>query len=144
MMIRFRALTAILCAAAVLAGCAGGTPQPGQQAGLAPLTQPPAVPPGAIVAGVVGATIGLSLRPEDLRRALEAEYRALEFGVAGAPTLWNGVTQSVYGEVVPGPRYSVNEYECRDYTHTIYNGPNREAGRGTSCRVAGGPWGPVA
>jgi surface antigen len=108
------------------------------------LTQPPAAPPGAIVAGVVGATIGLSLNAEDRRRALEAEFRALEFGIPGAATLWNGVTPSVYGEVVPGPRYSVNEYECRDYTHTIYVGANREAGRGTSCRVAGGAWGPVA
>lgn len=102
-----------------------------------------APPPGSITAGVVGATIGFTLSGTDGQRALSAEYQALNEGVAGVPVLWQGSTSAVYGEVIPGPLYTINEYECRDYAHTIYVNGVREAGRGTSCRVGGGPWTPV-
>lgn len=128
----------------LLAGCLGGGGTP-----LLPLNATPgapsftAPPPGTITAGVVGATIGFTLTGSDGQRALAAEYQALQEGVAGVPVLWQGATSGVYGEVIPGPLYTINEYECRDYAHTIYVNGVREAGRGTSCRTAGGPWTPV-
>lgn len=140
---RLRALAlAPLALPLLLAGCLG-TPAP-----RATNTQPPAPaftapPPGTITAGVVGATIGFSLSAEDGQRALLAEYQALQQGVAGVPVLWQGSIQAVYGEVIPGALYRVNEYECRDYAHTIYVNGARESGRGTSCRTGGGPWTPV-
>lgn len=140
---RLRALAlAPIAMPLLLAGCLG-TPAP-----LATNTAPPAPaftapPPGTITAGVVGATIGFGLSGDDGQRALAAEYQALQQGAAGAPVLWQGSTPAVYGEVVPGALYTVNEYECRDYAHTIYVNGVREAGRGTSCRIGGGPWTPV-
>lgn len=126
----------------LLAGCLGAGPV---TTGGSPPPSPAftAPPPGTITAGVVGATIGFTLSGPDGQRALSAEYRALQEGVAGVPVLWQGSTNAVYGEVIPGPRYTINEYECRDYAHTIYVNGVREAGRGTSCRTGSGPWTPV-
>lgn len=144
---RLGSVVAILCTTALLAGCVGTSgglaPSPLPATTTADNTVPPAPPPGTIVAGVIGGTVGLSLTTADRNRALSAEYQALEFGLAGTPVLWQGSTTSIYGEVVPGPFYSVNEYECRDYTHTLYFNGVREAGRGSACRTAGGPWTPV-
>jgi len=142
---RLRATTLVpLAFPLLLAGCLGA-PGPVTTANTTPpapaFTAPP---PGTITAGVVGATIGFTLSGPDGQRALSAEYQALQEGVAGVPVLWQGSTSAVYGEVIPGPRYTINEYECRDYVHTIYVNGVREAGRGTSCRTAGGPWAPVA
>ncbi|MCW5716960.1 MAG: hypothetical protein KIS68_03910 [Bauldia sp.] len=127
----------------LLAGCLGA-PGPATTADTPPAAPAfTAPPPGTITAGVVGATIGFTLSGPDGQRALAAEYQALQQGVASVPVLWQGSTSAVYGEVVPGPLYTINEYECRDYIHTIYANGVREAGRGTSCRTAGGPWTPV-
>jgi surface antigen len=63
------------------------------------------------------ALTGRDLNAKDRRAALEAEYRALEYGRTGQPVVWRG--RSGRGEVVAGPPYQVNDYDCRDYTHTI-------------------------
>ena len=140
---RIRSRLILLAAAALpLAGCLA-TPAPPPAAFAPPPAATAPLPPGTIVAGVAGGSIGLSLSQENLRRALGAEYEALESGVAGAPFLWRGDSASVYGEVTPGPRYFVGAYACRDYAHVIVAGGVREAGRGTACRLPGGPWGPV-
>ncbi len=135
------ALMVLLGAGLSLAGCLSA-PAPSAAVAAAPAPTPPQ-PPGTIVAGVVGASIGRSLSEENRRRALAAEYQALESGVAGTPLFWRGDRPEIYGEVTPGPRYFVNAYECRDYAHVIVAGGVREAGRGTSCRLSGGPWDPV-
>lgn len=141
----FAAVTAVLTAGLLLAGCAGG-PEPDLTTPIVETalnTIPPAPPPGTIVVGVIGATIGLSLGEQDRQRGLSAEYQALEYGAAGVAVDWQG-TPGVTGQVIPGPIYTVNEYECRDYAHTILlaNGVT-DAGRGTACRTGGGPWTPV-
>lgn len=137
------ALVASLASSLLLAGCLS-SPTPPATTPVGPVTPAfTAPPPGAITAGVVGATIGFSLSAADGQRALSAEYQALEEGTANVPVIWQGSTAAVYGEVTPGPLYTVNEYQCRDYTHTIYVNTVREAGRGTSCRTAGRPWAPV-
>lgn len=141
---RISALTAALAAGLLLAGCAGtsGVLTPGTTAAPLGNDVPAAPPPGSISAGIVGTTIGLGLPPQDLQRALSAEYQALEFGVAGVPVVWRGTVAS--GEVTPGPIYTVNEYQCRDYTHSIMVGGAAEVARNTSCSRAGAAWAPVA
>ncbi len=69
-------------------------------------------------AGLAGTAIGLELGAKDRRAALAAEYRALEYGATGDA---DRVARDapVRGEVVAGPLYKVNDYDCRQYTHTI-------------------------
>ena len=44
------------------------------------------------------------------------------------------------GSVIPGPAYRVNTFDCRDYTHTIYQGEDASVARGTACRQPDGSW----
>jgi surface antigen len=92
--------------------------------------------------GVVGNTIGRDLDAGDRRAAKEAEYRALEYGKTGTPIAWKNAGNR--GEVVPGPSYRVNTYDCRDVTHTIYVGSQTQSARGTACRLPSGAWQPVS
>lgn len=96
----------------------------------------------ALAGGLVGNQIGRDLNAKDRRAALEAEYRALEYGRTGQPVVWRG--RSGRGEVVAGPPYQVNDYDCRDYTHTITTKGQSETARGTACRRPNGTWKPVA
>lgn len=142
---RLSAITAAVAAGLLLAGCAGtgglGLAPADTPAAAGPAS-PSAPPPGSITAGLVGSSVGRGLSAADQQRALAAEYQALEFGVAGVAVAWS--SGGVSGQVVPGPLYTVNEYECRDYTHTIIVNGASEAGRGTACSRAGGAWAPVA
>jgi len=95
-----------------------------------------------LTSGLAGTAIGLDLSAKDRRAALAAEYRALEYGQTGAPIAWRG--RSVRGEVVAGPLYKVNDYDCRQYTHTITIKGKSETARGTACRAPDGAWQPVA
>ena len=82
---------------------------------------------GAVVGGFIGNEIGADLDAADRRMAADAEYRALEFGRTGAPVGWHG-RSGRYGDVVAGSSYRVNDYNCRDYTHTIYIDGRPEVG----------------
>lgn len=98
---------------------------------------------GAAIGGLVGGAIGKELDEADQRRAYEAEYEALEYGRPGAPVEWRGERSGRRGEIVPGQRYRVNEYDCRDYTHRIWIEGEPEVARGTACRQPDGTWRPV-
>lgn len=137
------ASVACLGLAVALAGCGTSPVGPGP---AAPASTVPFVVAGTptMTAGLVGTTVGADLPAADRNVGLEAEYRALEFGTAGTPVAWTGSQSGVTGEVVPGARYRVNEFECRDYTHTLMRGGQTEAARGTACREADGSWAPVA
>ncbi len=93
-----------------------------------------------VVGGLAGVEIGKSLSPGDRGRALAAEYRALEYGRAGATTPWSDSLTGRYGEVVPGAPYKVNDTTCREYVHVIVADGHSETGRGTACRGANGNW----
>ncbi len=125
-------IAAVVSAAMALAGCqstatsgvvgaiSGGTP--------------------TLVGGLAGNQIGRELSSSDRRTALNAEYRALEYGRAGATTPWSDSLTGRYGAVVPSASYRVNDMTCREYTHTIYIGGRSEAASGTACRSADGNW----
>lgn len=98
---------------------------------------------GAALGGFLGNQIGRSLDQQARQEAMNAEYRALEYGQPGAPVSWRH--QSQYGSVTPGPYYSRGQYQrCREYAHTIYIDGRPETARGVACRQGDGTWSPVS
>ena len=136
-MARIQLLTFVAAATLALSGCQSAGPH--LSAGAVSAYAPPT---GAMTGGVVGSQIGLGLAAAERRTALDTEYRALELGRTGAPVAWRG-RSGARGEVVAGPLYQINDYDCRDYTHTITIAGEVEAARGTACRRPNGNWRPV-
>ena len=145
------ALIAVLGAASLtLAGCMGNGPNQdagtlfgalggavvGSSLGNGSLG---AAAAGAVIGGFIGNSIGADLDANDRRLASNAEYRALEYGRTGAPVEWRG-RSGRYGDVVAGSAYRVNDYNCRDYTHTIYIDGRPQVARGTACKQPDGTW----
>ncbi|MEC9367717.1 MAG: RT0821/Lpp0805 family surface protein [Pseudomonadota bacterium] len=95
---------------------------------------------GAFLGGVVGHSIGKSMDEADRRAAMEAEFRALEYGQPGAPTRWRNPQTGHYGDVIVQQPYVVDSRHCRDYTHTIYIDGRPETVRGRACRNPDGTW----
>ena len=98
---------------------------------------------GAFLGGVVGNEIGRRMDEADRRAAMEAEYRALETGRAGASIPWRNPNSGHYGNVVPGQPYKTAGAHCRAYTHTIYIDGRPETLSGRACRKPDGTWGKV-
>ena len=90
--------------------------------------------------GLIGAAAP-GLGQSDLRKALEAEYRALEYAPAGQPVPWEGSSR-LRGEVVAYQPYRVGSQDCRQYAHTLHVATPQTV-RGTACRNADGSWSPL-
>ena len=126
-----RSILGVIAAALCLAGC--------QSLGLGG-GRPLAYAPGADgTVGLIGSQIGAGLSADDRRSGLDAEYRALELGETGVVVEWRGAG-GVAGSVVPGPRYRVNDYDCRQFTDTVVAVGTTETAQGTACRGADGTW----
>jgi len=97
---------------------------------------------GGLVGAFIGNAIGVSLDAQQQQRAAAAQVQALETGRPGTPVGWS--QGNARGEVVPGPAYRVNNYECRDYTHQIWIDGQPQTARGTACRQPDGTWRPVS
>ena len=95
---------------------------------------------GAVIGGVVGSEIGRSMDEHDRRLAQEAEYDALERGGSGRARIWRNERNGNYGEIVPSRPYRRGDYDCRDYSHTVYISGRPETMRGTACRNPDGTW----
>jgi surface antigen len=148
-MIRIAAIAVVSAASLSLAGCMGNGPNQdagtlfgaatgaivGGALGNGSLG---AVAAGAVIGGFLGNAIGSELDANDQRLAMNAQYQALDAGPTGAPVQWRG--RRNYGNVVAGSPYRVNDYNCRDYTHTIYIDGRPEIARGTACRQPDGTW----
>ena len=89
--------------------------------------------------GLAAAELAGSVGYLDRSRALRAEYQALEFGATGAPISWQGWSDR-RGSVIPGPKYRVNSFDCRNYSHSVVVGGATEVARGTACRQPDGSW----
>ena len=98
---------------------------------------------GAAIGGMIGNRIGAAMDDEDKRRAYAAQVQALESGPSGAPVAWRNPDSGRYGSVVPGPAYSQQGAQCREYTHTIYIDGRPQTARGAACRSPDGTWQPV-
>jgi len=140
-MVRVKAL--VVLGALALVGCSQTATGPGQAYGPTDGTVAGSPGSGVVLAGGVIANVaGRDLDPTARRMAQEAEYQALEFGKTGSPIAWK--SGASHGEVVPGPPYQVNAYNCRDYTHTIYGSGQSQTARATACRRPTGRWQPVS
>lgn len=95
---------------------------------------------GIVAGGLIGNRIGAAADEDARRRAMQAEYQALQYGPPNTPVVWRDPDDNVYGEVVPGAPYQRGGQNCRDYTHTIYVDGRPEVGRGTACRLPDGTW----
>src|SRR5690606_768448 len=104
---RLGSLLVVGVVAAALAGCVSTRPNDGVGA-----VAPP--PTGARGGGAASQPIAGGLGGRERRRAQEAEFQALEYGRPGTPVDWRGDRVGYRGEVVPGPRYRINAYDCRD------------------------------
>jgi surface antigen len=128
-------LLASAVALLALSGC--------KTAGLG-VSQPIAYAPSADgTVGLIGGQIGRGIDDNDRKTGLGAEYRALEYGESGVGVDWTG-RNGVAGAVVPGPRYRINDIDCRQYTHTIVFHSMTESAQATACRRSDGTWRLVA
>jgi surface antigen len=94
----------------------------------------------SMVGGLITGSVGSGLGSGDKRKALEAEYKALEYTQSGQKVAWTGNRAGRSGEVVPAQPYRVGSQDCRQYTHAVtVNGQTRTA-RGTACRNEDGSW----
>lgn len=94
----------------------------------------------ALGGGLIGGPIGRDLSSRDRRQALEAEYRALEYGQGGQVIAWKSSRDTNRGEVVAAQPYRVGSQDCRQYVHTLFTGQASQTARGTACRNADGSW----
>lgn len=142
---RAAALVAVLgLAACASAGATGSSPVQGFVANPTPADQPLASTiVDAMAGGLIGGTLGTRLDSRERRRALESEYRALEYTPAGQSVTW-GDGGKRRGEVVAGAPYRVGSQDCRQYSHTVYLNGQPQTARGAACRNADGSWSPLA
>ncbi|GAB1581409.1 hypothetical protein PPNSA23_13520 [Phyllobacterium phragmitis] len=95
---------------------------------------------GALGNGLLGASAN-RLDPASRKKALEAEYRALEYAPVGQVTNWKSGSGS--GDVVAAQPYQVGSQNCRQYTHTFTIDGAPQTMRGTACRNPDGSWTPL-
>lgn len=123
-------------------------PAPNSQLGTA-LTPVAAPAPGGIqtasastmndvTAFLDGSVLG-QLSAKDKSEAASAQFNALTFGRPGAPRTWIG-DKGVSGSVTVGPYVTVNNTNCRDFTHTVTVAGTPYARKGTACREADNTW----
>jgi len=82
------------------------------------------------------------LNAADRKKALEAEYRALEYSPAGKAVSWSG-SGSNSGDVTAAQPYQVGSQNCRQYSHSFNIGGSQQTSRGTACRNPDGSWTPL-
>lgn len=132
---------ALLAASFALTGCAtadlgGSAPGPSPTSGADAIV-------GAMNGGLVGGQIGSGLSAAERRKALEAEYRALEYTPAGQKVGWTADRGGTAGEVSVAAPYRVGSQDCRQYVHMITADGVARTARGTACRNADGSWTPL-
>lgn len=139
-------IAALALSACSTTGAGGGSSGAQAFAGVTHQAEPPvgAAIVEAMAGGLVGALGGADLDSRDRRRALEAEYRALEYMQAGQVVSWGKAGSDRYGEVVSGSPYRVGSQDCRQYKHTIQIDKRSRTARGTACRNTDGSWTPLA
>lgn len=132
-----RLVLAVSLAATLLSSCATTTPSFGKSL----FSKAPPSPSARIIAALDGGIVGSTeadLSDNDDKRALEAEYRALEAAPAGQPVIWRG--DDANGEVTAAAPYQVGTQNCRQYSHRVIASGSQYQARGSACRDADGTW----
>lgn len=131
--------TPLIVALLILAGCQTiGTAKPVPVA----VSPEPIATNGAAISGggLLGSVFGNSLTPSDRQLALNAEYKALEYGKAGEAIDWAGSDVNAAGQVKAMQPYRVGSQDCRQYSHELMINGAKTATRGTACRNNDGSW----
>lgn len=97
----------------------------------------------ALSKGVLSGDFGAALEQPNRLKAVQAEYKALEHGITGAPIAWAG-TNGVNGSVTPGQPYKVGSATCRTYTHLLNTVGQSKTARGTACKETNADWLPLS
>lgn len=147
----FVARSCIVLLALALAGCATSDASNGSSSllgGFAPRDRGANGPAAqsivaALGGGLIGPQLGQSIDERDRRKALEAEYRALEYSAAGQPVPWKSVDGTIAGQVTAYQPYSVGSQDCRQYSHVVTAVGETRTARGTACRNDDGSWTPL-
>ncbi len=75
----------------------------------------------------------------DRLKALQAEYRALEYTPGNKIVSWRGTTSN-WGEVKAAQPYRVGSQDCRQYSHSFTVDGLMRISSGTACRNPDGSW----
>lgn len=137
-----RFFLAVVCGSLALTGCSttsGSKPGTGGSF-LSPAPNKSVIAP--LGNGLLGG-VAAKLDDGDRKRALQAEYKALEYSAAGQAVEWRNTAGTRSGSVVPAQPYQVGSQNCRSYTHTIYIDGAPQTSRGTACRNPEGSWTPL-
>lgn len=138
-------LTLSLCAVAFALSACSTAPKNTGQTVFGQSQKAPVANQGVLAElgnGLLGSSIN-RLAPADRTKALEAEYRALEYSPAGKSVSWRAASASASGEVVAAQPYQVGSQNCRQYTHSFSIDGAPQTVRGTACRNADGSWTPL-
>lgn len=76
--------------------------------------------------------------PEKVKAA-EAQFFALQFGRPGVPRRWVSENEAK-GAVTVGPFVTINDLNCRDFSHEVTISGQIYASKGTACREADAQW----
>ncbi|NTS30177.1 hypothetical protein HQ945_02825 [Phyllobacterium sp. BT25] len=131
-------------AVALLAGCSTTSASKSGGGTISGLTGGAKAPASGVIAALGNGLVGnASLDASDRKRALQAEYQALEYSPAGKTVEWKNSTGTRSGEVVAAQPYQVGSQNCRQYTHTVRIDGTPQSARGTACRNEDGTWTPL-
>lgn len=93
--------------------------------------------------GILPKAVFDKLSRKDRRRALLAEYKALENSRTGQSTFWENPNGKLSGTVTASQPYQVGTQNCRQYNHkALIKGENVQAS-GAACRTSDGRWIPL-
>lgn len=126
-----------------LAGCANTGGQSSLLNSFVPATTDEPTVIAALNGGIVDPAISSQWSKQNRKRALEAEYRALEVAPSGQIVAWAAEDGSVSGEVYAAQPYEVGSQNCRQYVHKVIQGSETVTARGTACRSDEGNWTPL-
>ena len=136
-------LIAGMAVSLAVAGCTTTGGQSGLMNSFVPQSSGQSSVIEALNGGIIDPAISAQLTADDRRRALEAEYRALEAAPSGQIVAWKGAQKGVSGEVYAAQPYEVGSQNCRQYVHKIVRGGQTMTTRGTACRSEDGNWTPL-
>lgn len=97
----------------------------------------------ALSKGVLSSDFGTGLEKSNRLKAVQAERKALESGITGAPIAWVGSNEAK-GSVTPGQPYQVGSATCRTYTHSIVIAGQTKSAKGTACKDKNADWVPLS
>ncbi|MEP3280147.1 MAG: hypothetical protein ABJN26_01760 [Stappiaceae bacterium] len=136
--------TVLIVISPLLAGCTANSPLTADGSFFGNLIpQEDSVPDtkrNKLLAPLLDSPVGKNMDLGDQNAAYKAQFAALEQNGPNIAVSWKNMRSENRGEVLPGPRYSINEAKCRDYTHKVVIGGEAESLRGVACMNSDGSW----